>query len=124
MTLPDPIVRGRRTRLLCVIAGVVISACGGEPTESDLQLAFQTSVGKAQAMAYALTVPRSLPELGNLAETELHDVRKLGCQRAKDVAGYVCEVEVDVTAPLIGRTTQIGTVRMVRGTDGWQVLEH
>lgn len=124
MTLRDPTVRGRPIRLFSVIAGVVISACGGEPTESDLQLAFQTSVGKAQAMAYALTVPRGLPKLGSLAETKLHDVRKLDCQRAKDVAGYVCDVEVDVTAPLIGRTTQIGTVRMVRGTDGWQVLEY
>lgn len=101
---------------------LALAACANEPSEADLRVAFESSVAKSQAMASAMAGSRDVAGVGNWMQAELHGLRKLGCARAKGAGGFVCDVELDMTVPFVGRTRHVGTVRMVKGTEGWQAL--
>jgi len=53
----------------------------------------------------------------------LHEVKKLGCAEAQGAAGYNCDVDIDVTAPFVGRTKNTSKLRLIKGSDGWQIVE-
>jgi hypothetical protein len=90
--------------LLLVLA---LAGCSGEPSSGDIEKVVKADVEK---------VNRQVPES---MKTEVHAVKKISCVEAKESAGYNCDVEIDVTAPMVGRNKSVGQIRMVKGSDGW-----
>ncbi|MDX1698894.1 MAG: hypothetical protein R3308_11430, partial [Thiohalobacterales bacterium] len=58
-----------------------------------------------------------------LGKSELHALTRLGCKEAEHNSGYNCDVEVDMSVPFLGRSTQTHTRRFVKADDGWVVIE-
>ena len=90
--------------LLLVLA---LAGCSGEPSSGDIEKAVKADVEK---------VNQQVPEP---MKAEVHAVKKISCVEAKESAGYNCDVEIDVTAPMVGRNKSVGQIRMVKGSDGW-----
>lgn len=100
--------------------------CSGEPSEVDIRAAFEKDLAKTA---------QSLDEAGkmfggagkaftdSLGKTQLHAVKKIGCTEAKEAPGFVCDVEVDMTVPIAGRSKEMTTVRFVKGPDGWVMMQ-
>jgi hypothetical protein len=54
--------------------------------------------------------------------TKVYGVKKLGCVAAQGASGFNCDVEIDVSAPFVGRSKKVGQLRFVKGSDGWKVV--
>lgn len=55
--------------------------------------------------------------------TVVHEAKKVGCASAEGATGFNCDVELDVSAPFVGRAQKVATIRFVKGNEGWQVVE-
>ncbi len=109
-----------------VAVSMLVAGCSGEPSEADIKAAFEKDMAKtAQSLDDAGKmfggVGKALTD--SLGKTELHAVKKIGCAQAKDAPGFVCDVEVDMTVPLTGRSKEMATARFVKGPEGWVVVK-
>lgn len=98
-----------------LLATLALAACSGEPSNSDIEKAYQNSIDQANQLREKIPSPG-----GNF---ELHKVKKVSCKSANGSSGYNCDVELDMTMPLLGRTQRVVKVRMVKGDDGWVAVE-
>ena len=96
-------------------------ACSGEPTEADIRQVYEDQIAKSNEQMVRMGGEQAANLLG---KSELHDITKLGCKEAEHNSGYNCDVEVDMSVPFLGRSTQTHTRRFVRTDDGWVVIEH
>ncbi len=111
---------------ILVAASLFAAGCSGEPSEVDIKTAFEKDMVKsAQSLDEAGKmfggVGKTLTD--SLGKMELHAVKKIDCAEAKDAPGFVCDVEVDMTVPLAGRSKEMATVRLVKGPEGWVVVK-
>ena len=105
---------------------LVVTGCSGEPSESDIRAAFERDIA-----ASSQSLNETAQKFGGagkaitdmLGKTEIHSVKKIGCIAAKDAPGFVCDVEMDMTAPLAGRKKDMTSARFVKGPDGWVVTK-
>lgn len=93
-----------------------IVGCSGEPSESDIAQAVERSFESANQQV------RQFGNHPNL-RSQVHSVKKLGCEATAQGNAFLCDVETDVTVPLLGRTKNTGRVRMVKGSDGWVMMK-
>jgi len=106
-----------RTLVLAAAAAAMLSACGGEPSEADIQAAYhRLADGREQGIAGLLG-----QDMAKLARTEIHGVKKIACKAASDKPGYVCDFQVD-SESVLGRSQQAASARFVKGDDGWQIV--
>lgn len=91
-------------------SALLLTACSGEPSSSDIEKVLQS--GFAQFNTQMTTFA------GRGAKVEVHSIKKLGCKSDGSNA-YVCDVEVDVTNPMTGRSKSVAPLRLVKGSDGW-----
>lgn len=96
---------------------LALAGCSGEPSESDIAGAFDVSLAQASAAATQMAGK----DVAERFRVQVHSVKKLGCAEADD-GGYRCDVTVDSTAPIVGRTTQTSTIRLREGDEGWLVV--
>lgn len=105
---------------------LLLSGCLGEPSETDLRSAVEKSLH--QESAALNKAGEALGEAGKtltdmLTGKELHGVRKIGCVSAQNAPGYVCDVELDMTVPVAGRSRETISARFVKGPDGWVMIK-
>lgn len=99
-----------RATLLTGIAALA-GGCSGEPSAQDIREALQQQASAAQQQAGRV--------LGGAFGVEIHDVKKLGCESTSQKNAGQCDVEIESTVPIVGRTKQAGRIRLVDGDDGW-----
>jgi hypothetical protein len=90
-----------------LLLALALAGCSGEPSSGDIEKVVKADVEK---------VNQQMPEG---MKTEVHAVKKVSCVEAQESAGYNCDVEIDVTVPMVGRNKSVGQIRMVKGSDGW-----
>ena len=107
---------------LCALvpATLFIAGCSGEPSEADIRAVYEAEIAKANEQMVNLGGEQAASLLG---KSELHSVTRLACKEADQASGYYCDVEVDMSVPLLGRTTQIRTQRFVKSDSGWVVID-
>lgn len=105
-----------RKVLYCVCAVAFLSACSAGPSESDIKAALDRAVNQANDMTTKMA-----GKLGAGMRTEILSVRKIGCK--EDGAGYLCDVEMKVKAPVVGEQTTTSSARFVKGSAGWTVVQ-
>lgn len=113
-------------KLKVITAGITASlialslaGCSSGPSEGDIG-----KVVKAE-------IEKSNHQFDNIAggmmkgkmQTELHSVKKIGCKEAEGSPGYNCDVEIDATAPMVGRHKETAKIRFVKGDDGWKITQ-
>lgn len=90
--------------LLVVAASLTLTACGGEPSQGDIDAAI-----KKEQLAMPKLMEGLVPVVKN--------VKKIGC-KADGEKAYICDVELEVEQ--LGKTNKgIAPVRFVKGSDGW-----
>lgn len=100
-----------------VAALLMLSGCGGEPSASDIEKAV-----RAQVEMESEQMKKASMGLFDM-KAELHSVQKVGCVAAAESTGFNCDVEMDVSNPLVGRNKGVTKIRFVKGSDGWQVAQ-
>ena len=101
-----------RSRLLIIgVASLMLVACGGEPSEGDIRKVIDKSIDDGNQVAQ---------KMGVKMESKVHSVKKIGCKSDGDKA-YICDVEVDVEMPMVGRNQGVAPMRFVKTSDGWAV---
>lgn len=103
----------------------LLAGCLGEPSEKDLYSAVAKSLHQDTAALNEAgkvfgDAGKALTDM--LVKKELHAVKKIGCVSANNAPGYMCDVELDVTVPVVGRTTESISARFVNGPDGWIMI--
>jgi hypothetical protein len=95
---------------------LLLSACSNEPSQVELKQAVQGQYDKFNSPSAALgaTSPAS--------QFVVHEVKKIGCKKGADAKAYSCDIEVDVTTPLVGRNKSVKTLRVVDEGSHWQVM--
>lgn len=99
-----------RTSLVLTIAMAgVLAGCSSEPSEADIRKAYEAKFAEAGKLA------------GGLAP-KFHGLKKLACAKSEGASGYNCDVEMDVE--MLGmRQKNAGNVRLVKGDDGWILMQ-
>ena len=110
--------------ILIPLLAIALSGCSGEPSESDIKSAFSKEIDKANAFVdRASGGNEAMKTFSKSMKTELKEVKKLGCKEAQDASGYNCDVKVTAVAPLVGETTNTATARLIKGDDGWELVQ-
>lgn len=110
------------TQIARVIAAaatcVLLSACGGSPSEADLKSAVDRQV-KAEAEAMERVVGKQGMAMARSMTVEIKALHKIGCKEDGEKA-YRCDVELEVMRE--GTASKAPTsMRFVKGSDGWLV---
>lgn len=112
-----------RVRIFNISATILFYAalvgCSGEPSSSEIENAIKSSVEQANQQAKQIGGKILSDDL----LTVVHEVKKVGCTSAEEASGFNCDVEVDVSAPFVGRANKVATFRFVEASDGWQVVQ-
>lgn len=95
---------------------LLLSACGGEPSEADIKSVFEKqTAADAKAMEQIGGKGAAVRMKGLMPEVK--SIKKIGC-KADGENAYKCDVEMEVTQ--MGTTNKgIAPVRFVKGSDGW-----
>jgi hypothetical protein len=108
----------RRIALLASLGSVLLlSACGGEPSESDIQAALQAEVSKGNDMAQVMLGHPPREEM----QTKVVSAKKVSCAEAKP--GWNCTVNMVVRVPIFGEQSSTTTFQFVKGDKGWVVAQ-
>jgi hypothetical protein len=100
------------------VMGFLVSACGGEPSASNIQEAMeQQMANEGKAVGGMMG-----GEMAKNMQAKIHGVEKIACNKADGKPGYRCDFSVDIEVPILGRTTQNGSGRFVDGDDGWMAF--
>ena len=105
---------------------LAVAGCAMEPSDADIRAALEKDIAKsAESIDSAGKIfggaGKALTDA--IGKPELHGVKKIGCTEAKDARGFVCDIEVDMTAPLAGRSKETTTARFVKGPEGWMLMK-
>ena len=102
---------------LAFAACTALTACGGEPSESDLKGAVEQTFGgvNKELAGMAKLVGKDL-------STTIKSFKKLACAKPEGKPGYACDFEMTVDGPL-GESSQKASARFVKGDKGWTVME-
>lgn len=92
-------------------AALVLTACGGAPSESEMQAVLEKRMNADL---------KALGSMGIDAQIKVHSLKKVGCKEDGEKA-YKCDVEIDIEAPAIGRQQNVTPMRFVKSSDGWTV---
>jgi len=97
----------------------LLVGCKSEPSESDIQSAIQQNVEQTNQQAKSM---------GGKALTDnmlmkVENIKKLACQDAQSDGSYKCKVEMEMTAPFVGKRQTTGELTFIESDDGWRVVQ-
>lgn len=98
---------------------LLVKACsGGAPSDKQILAALQRLYGQTNTQLAGL----GMGGMSALMPT-IHDARAIGC-RDEGGGSYECQVEINATQyPMTQPMKQTKTLRFVKGSDGWTVLD-
>lgn len=105
------------SHLALTISVIALAGCsGGEPSNTDVEKSIKAVTDEAvQELEKAGVMSQDL-------RPTIHGIKKLGCAAAQGEAGYICDVESDVSSPATGRIKAVEKYRLVKNSDGWVVI--
>ncbi|HYC01841.1 MAG TPA: hypothetical protein VED40_01025 [Azospirillaceae bacterium] len=94
---------------------LLLTACGGEPSETEMRAAIEKQI--ADANAFVGGMGKAL--LGKDVTTRVMSLDKHECKARADSNGYVCSFTMTTRNEMVGtRTSTLETV-FLKGSDGW-----
>ncbi len=94
----------------------VFAACSQEPSEKNLQQAYQDSLNQTNQMTKRIG--------GDAMAIKLNEFKKLSCDQPNEQKHYHCNIQATLELPLLGPNTQTGEITVVKADKEWVVLEH
>lgn len=111
----------------------LLAACSREPSEPELQQAYQDSLQQANQVAVRIG--------GERMQISLEQFKKLGCTKLDEKTqnrttdhqsaqnqvsagqpAYRCNIEVSLKLPMLGLNTQQGQMTVSKQSQGWVVI--
>lgn len=104
---------------LILLVTTLLSACGSsEPSEKEIADVLINQM-KAQL--------KDSSGIFNEEDITINHIKKVGCTKAKDKAGYQCDIDIDVEIklPFVGTQKQTGiqSIRFVNTDNGWSAVQ-
>lgn len=97
----------------------LLFACSSEPSESEIQAVikagYDRSAENARTMSGGVLPDSMLPQF--------FGAKKIGCAAAQGSAGYNCDIEIDASKPIVGRSQEMVKLRLVKGDNGWVIVQ-
>ena len=100
--------------MLPVVAALALIACSSGPSESDIQALLEAQVTQTNSMLKGMVGSDMASEM----QAKIHEVTLHGCDEIRD-ATYRCDVEVDLSVPMAGRTTTRSSMTLTQTEAGW-----
>lgn len=113
--LPENLKKIVMKKVSPIAAALLCAACSQGPSNADVERAVRAEYTKINNFAGGA--------FSDALAVEIHSVKSLGCKAAASSPGYNCDVEIDVTLPILGRHTNIMPARLVKASDGWRLVE-
>lgn len=120
--------QSKKLILTASLAAIMLSACSGEPSNSDIKSALEEQMVLVNAemqkqMAAVQSAPgvkqEDLDKLKNMTIV-VKNTKKVKCDKQADSA-YTCEVEVTMTMPPLGtQVTHTGPIVLVKEGSSWK----
>ncbi|TVP91925.1 MAG: hypothetical protein EA348_02980 [Pseudomonadaceae bacterium] len=99
---------------MLLAATLLLAACSSGPSESDIQALLESEINKMSAAMGEL----GGDEMSDMLKVDIHSVKIHSCEEERtDV--YLCDVEIDATSPLGGRSTERSMIMLAKSDDGW-----
>ncbi|TEU28575.1 hypothetical protein [Alkanindiges illinoisensis] len=116
--------------IISLTTAILLTGCSREPTEPELRQAYEKSLAEANQLAVKIG--------GDRMKIGLQDFKKLSCeqpeasanqnnqsqQESNNTKQYRCDIQVKLDLPLVGPSTQNGTMTVVKHDRGWVVLSN
>ena len=99
---------------LLIASTLVISACSSGPSESDIKALLESEVDKMTAMVGEL----GGSSMSEMLKVDIHKVTIHRCEEERSDV-YRCDVEVDATAPITGRSVERSEIVLAKSDNGW-----
>lgn len=93
---------------------LLLSACSNGPSESDIEALLETELEKMSALVSEL----GGDSMSDMLKVEVHNVTIHSCEEERDDV-FRCDVEVDATAPVIGRSVERSEILLAKSDSGW-----
>lgn len=92
----------------------LLSACSSGPSENDIKALLESQMDKMSAMIGEV----GGDSMSGMLKVDIHKVTIHTCEEERtDV--YRCDVEVDATAPVLGRSVQRSEMLLAKSESGW-----
>ena len=102
--------------LFLAVSAITLTACSGGHSEGDIQAMMEKELEQTNSAVTSMVGA----DMANAMRTEIHDVTLHGCDEVRDDV-YSCDVEVDLTAPIVGRNVQRSSITLAETDAGWTV---
>lgn len=105
-----------KTAVAAILASIVLTACGGAPSESDMKEALDKQM-KMEIDASKRFMGGAGADMAEKLIPKIEGLKKIGCKEDGEKA-YRCDVEMEVSQN--GQTNKgPGNIRFVKGSEGW-----
>lgn len=102
-----------------ILFSAALAGCSGEPSSSEIEKAIKSSVEQSNQQAKEIGGSMMSDDM----LTVIYEAKKVGCASAEGATGFNCDVELDVSAPFVGRSKKVTTIRFVKSSEGWQAVQ-
>jgi len=111
----------RLARPFSVLACLLLAACDGSPSASDIQSAYEAQIeGIKAAAAQAGGNSQMVKDAAGAFLPRVKSVKKVSCT-ADGKDAYRCDVEVTATVGSGPEQTSAANLRIVKGSNGWML---
>ncbi len=99
---------------LLLTSTLLLAACSSGPSESDIKALLEAELDKMSSMVSEI----GGESMSDMLKVEIHDVIIHGCEEERSDV-YRCDVEVDATAPVLGRSVERSEILLAKSDNGW-----
>jgi hypothetical protein len=105
--------------ILVVVSASMLTGCSREPSESNILDAYSHEVDQTNRITRKFS--------GNAMEIKVNAVKKINCAESTIKGQFNCDVDIDLTLPIIGQNQQKTMLTVAKGDrgegqQGWIVL--
>lgn len=113
-----------RNAVICIgacLLSIGLTACGGEPSESDIKTAFDKAVSSSTGQMNALMGSNAAEAASGLMP-KIEKIEKVGSCSKKSDSVYSCSVKV--TASAMGTSgANVSEVQLAKTNNGWELMQ-
>ncbi len=95
-------------------SSLLLSACSSGPSENDVKALLEAQMNQMSTMMGEI----GGESMSGMLKVDIHGVTIHSCEEQRTNV-YLCDVDVDATRPIAGRSVQRSEVLMAKSKDGW-----
>lgn len=107
--------------ILAVATLSMLAGCSREPSESNIKDAYTHEVDQTNSLTHKFS--------GDAMKIKVNDLKKIDCKESTTKGQFNCNVDIDLTLPIIGQHEQKTMLTVAKGDlgdgkQGWIILRN